>query len=29
MIVTEVYDCSRVPAEVRAEMDNGNAWIGT
>ena len=26
-VVTEIYDCSRAPAEERAEMDNGNIWI--
>jgi hypothetical protein len=26
-VVTEIYDCSRTPAEERAEMDNGNIWI--
>jgi hypothetical protein len=25
-IVTEVYDCSRAPAQDRLEMDNGNIW---
>jgi Polyketide cyclase / dehydrase and lipid transport len=28
-VVTEVYDCSRVPAAERAGMDNGRAWIGS
>lgn len=26
-IVTEIYDCSRVPAEARAGMDDGKVWI--
>ena len=26
-IVTEIYDCSRVPAGERAGMDGGNVWI--
>jgi hypothetical protein len=26
-IVTEVYDCSRVPADEREDMDNGRVWI--
>jgi hypothetical protein len=26
-IVTEIYDCSRVPAEARAEMEGGTIWI--
>jgi hypothetical protein len=26
-IVTEIYDCSRVPAEARAEMDGGKIWL--
>ena len=25
-IVTEIYDCSRAPAEERLEMDDGNIW---
>jgi Polyketide cyclase / dehydrase and lipid transport len=25
-IVTEVYDCSRAPAEARADMDDGEVW---
>jgi hypothetical protein len=25
-VVTEIYDCSRVPEEGRALMDNGNVW---
>jgi uncharacterized protein YndB with AHSA1/START domain len=25
-VVSEIYDCSRVPEEERAEMDNGNVW---
>ncbi len=25
-IVTEIYDCSRAPAEERAGMDNGKIW---
>ncbi len=26
-VVTEVYDCSRVPADQRASMDGGRVWI--
>jgi hypothetical protein len=26
-VVTEIYDCSRAPADERAEMDNGSIWI--
>jgi hypothetical protein len=26
-VVTEIYDCSRVPAAERAGMDNGRSWI--
>lgn len=26
-IVTEIYDCSRAPADERAAMDNGRVWI--
>jgi hypothetical protein len=26
-VVTELYDCSRAPADFRKEMDNGNIWI--
>ena len=26
-IVTEIYDCSRVPAELRASVDAGRAWL--
>jgi hypothetical protein len=26
-LVTEIYDCSRVPAAERAGMDNGRTWI--
>src|SRR5262252_3079054 len=26
-IVTEIYDCSRAPANERAGMDNGRVWI--
>jgi hypothetical protein len=26
-VVTEIYDCSRVPEERRAGMDNGRMWI--
>ena len=26
-VVTEIYDCSRVPAEGRADMDGGRIWI--
>jgi hypothetical protein len=25
-VVTEIYDCSRAPAEERAGMDDGNVW---
>ena len=25
-VVTEIYDCARVPEEGRALMDNGNVW---
>jgi hypothetical protein len=27
-VVTEIYDCSRAPADERAGMDNGNIWAG-
>lgn len=27
-IVTEIYDCSGVPANARAGMDGGRVWIG-
>lgn len=26
-IVTEIFDCSRVPEDEREEIDNGNIWI--
>lgn len=26
-IVTEIYDCSRVPEDERAQMDDGKVWI--
>ena len=26
-VVTEIYDCSKAPAEDRAEMSNGNLWV--
>jgi len=26
-VVTEIYDCSRVPEPERAGMDNGRVWI--
>jgi hypothetical protein len=26
-IVTEIYDCSRAPAEERLEIDNGKIWL--
>jgi uncharacterized protein YndB with AHSA1/START domain len=26
-VVTEIYDCSRAPAEERAGMDNGRVWL--
>jgi hypothetical protein len=25
--VTEVYDCSRAPADARAGMDDGEVWV--
>jgi hypothetical protein len=25
-IVTEIYDCSRAPADARADMDDGEVW---
>lgn len=25
-VVTEIYDCSRTPADERAEIDNGSIW---
>jgi hypothetical protein len=25
-VVTEIYDCSRAPADERVEIDNGNIW---
>jgi hypothetical protein len=25
-VVSEIYDCARVPAEERDQMDNGNVW---
>lgn len=25
-IVTEIYDCSGVPADARADMSNGEVW---
>jgi hypothetical protein len=25
-VVTEIYDCSRAPAQARAQMDNGKVW---
>jgi len=25
-VVTEIYDCSRAPADARAQMDNGKVW---
>ena len=27
-IVTEIYDCSRAPADERVEMENGKIWAG-
>ena len=26
-VVTEIYDCSRVPADARADMQDGKVWI--
>jgi uncharacterized protein YndB with AHSA1/START domain len=26
-IVTEIYDCSGAPEQLRAAMDNGNVWL--
>ncbi len=26
-IVTEIFDCSRVPDDERADIDNGNIWV--
>jgi hypothetical protein len=26
-IVTEIYDCSAAPDQLRAAVDNGNAWV--
>ena len=26
-IVTEIFDCSRVPEDERADIDNGNIWV--
>jgi hypothetical protein len=26
-VVTEIYDCSRAPADFRQQMDNGSMWI--
>jgi len=26
-VVTEIYDCSRAPEDVQAELDCGNVWI--
>jgi hypothetical protein len=28
-LVTEIFDCSRSPDQVRAAVDNGNGWIET
>jgi hypothetical protein len=28
-IVTEIYDCSRAPEELRASVDNGDRWAGS
>jgi hypothetical protein len=28
-VVTEIYDCSRAPADEREGMDGGKVWIGT
>jgi hypothetical protein len=27
-IVTEIYDCSRAPADARVGMDDGEVWAG-
>ena len=26
-IVTEIFDCSRVPEDERVDIDNGNIWV--
>jgi hypothetical protein len=26
-VVTEIFDCSRVPADQRVDIDNGNIWV--
>jgi hypothetical protein len=26
-VVTEIFDCSRVPEDQRADIDNGNIWV--
>jgi hypothetical protein len=28
-VVTEIFDCSRVPEDERADIDNGNIWVET
>jgi hypothetical protein len=25
--VTEIFDCSQVPEDQRADIDNGNIWV--
>lgn len=25
--MTEIFDCSRVPADQRADIDHGNIWL--
>jgi hypothetical protein len=26
-VVTEIFDCSRVPEDQRVDIDNGNIWV--
>jgi len=26
-VVTEIFDCSRVPEDQREDIDNGNIWV--
>jgi hypothetical protein len=26
-VVTEIFDCSRVPEDERVDIDNGNIWV--
>jgi hypothetical protein len=26
-VVTEIFDCSQVPEDQRADIDNGNIWV--